>query len=111
MGKTKHNLGRKVKKSVQTYTEKRRKNNEAIKRIREKAKAKREEIQMQMVLLKEENNEIEIKIEKLRDEILFLKDVFKRRTKTDNKIMIEEIKIENMATDEANDKNMEEKKI
>lgn len=111
MGKTKHNLGRKAKESVQTYTEKRRKNNEAIKRTREKAKAKREVIHRQMVLLKEENNEIEMKIEKLRDEILFLKDIFKRRTKTNSKIMTEEIKIESMATDEANDKNLEEKKI
>jgi len=60
--------------------------------------------------LRAENDEIEMKIEKLRSEIVFLKDIFESRVKTEEEIPTGEIKIETIETDDVNEEKMEDKK-
>ena len=58
------------------YLEKRKRNNEAIKKSREKAKAKAEETQKKVNELKSDNKRLEDKISVLGKEMQFLKDIF-----------------------------------
>jgi len=58
------------------YLAKRAKNNEAIKRSREKARAKASETKEKVDALKGDNKELEDKITALGQEMKFLKDVF-----------------------------------
>merc|ERR1719317_1184834 len=58
------------------YLEKRAKNNEAIKKSREKARAKAKETQQKVDHLKKDNKRLEDKITVLGQEMQFLKEVF-----------------------------------
>ena len=58
------------------YLEKRKRNNEAIKKSREKARAKAEETQKRVTELKTDNKRLEDKINVLGKEMQFLKDIF-----------------------------------
>ena len=65
-----------VDKNDPEYLEKRKRNNEAIKKSREKAKAKAEETQRKVETLKKDNKMLEDKISVLGQEMQFLKDIF-----------------------------------
>ena len=65
-----------VDKNDPEYLEKRKRNNEAIKKSREKAKAKAEETQRKVDHFKTDNKRLEDKISVLGQEMQFLKDIF-----------------------------------
>ena len=65
-----------VDKNDPEYLEKRKRNNEAIKKSREKAKAKAEETQRKVDHFKHDNKRLEDKISVLGQEMQFLKDIF-----------------------------------
>merc|ERR1712059_151462 len=66
------------------YLEKRKKNNEAIKRSREKARQKASETQSKVETLRGENKRLEDKLMVLGQEMKFLKDVFMAHAGVDN---------------------------
>merc|ERR1712014_424115 len=78
----------KVKKQVDKddpeYKEKRARNNEAIKKSREKARAKAKYTQQKVDDLKKDNKRLEDKINVLGQEMQFLKDVFLAHTNAQN---------------------------
>lgn len=119
MGKTTHTSEKKVKKRVNKcldYNEKRQRNNEAIKKNREKARAMREETERQMSSLRTENEYMERRIQLLKDELEFLKYVYYQHTQTapaepDINTNTEHIQSETMQTEEDdNDDNIPDKK-
>ena len=65
-----------VDKNDPEYLEKRKRNNEAIKKSREKAKQKAEETQKRVDILRKDNKRLEDKINVLGQEMQFLKDIF-----------------------------------
>lgn len=65
-----------VDKNDPEYLEKRKRNNEAIKKSREKAKQKAEETQKRVDILRKDNKRLEDKISVLGQEMQFLKDIF-----------------------------------
>jgi len=60
----------------QEYEEKRARNNEAVKRSREKAKERSQEIQSNISRLRSENDSLEEKKKLLAHELKFLKELF-----------------------------------
>jgi len=58
------------------YKEKRNKNNDAVKKSRQKTKVKSEETMKKVSRLKKENEELEERIQLLSKELTFLKDIF-----------------------------------
>jgi len=70
-------LGKKeITKDDPMYKEKRDKNNDAVKRSRQKTKQKCEETMKKVNLLKNENETLEERIKLLSKELTFLKDIF-----------------------------------
>ena len=65
-----------VDKNDPEYLEKRKRNNEAIKKSREKARQKSEETQKKVDSLRKDNKRLEDKINVLGQEMQFLKDIF-----------------------------------
>ena len=65
-----------VDKNDPEYLEKRKRNNEAIRKSREKAKQKAEETQKKVEILRKDNTRLEDKINVLGQEMQFLKDIF-----------------------------------
>ena len=66
---------RRFDKSDPNYEEKRRKNNEAIRRTRAKAKAKQEETLHRLTTIKQENEELEMKISSLSSQLSMMRDI------------------------------------
>ena len=66
---------RRFDKSDPNYEEKRRKNNEAIRRTRAKAKAKQEETLNRLTSIKQENDELERKISSLGSQLTMMRDI------------------------------------
>jgi len=116
MGKTKRFKVKKVFKSASTdldYFEKRKKNNEAIKKTREKTKARREDTNQRIKHLRSENEDLESRIQKLRAELLIMKEIYEnhtnKRSQTDSEVISPGI--ETMETDEDQDyESAEDKK-
>jgi len=69
-----------IKKEDPDYLEKRKKNNEAIRKTRLKQKQKQQETQEQVNNLKEENQRVESKIREMEGQLNVLKDIFKSHT-------------------------------
>ena len=67
-------------KSKSDYSSKRERNNEAVRRSREKARQKAKETQERVTKLRVENEELEERIKLLSKELSFLKDVFMAQT-------------------------------
>ena len=65
-----------VDKNDPEYLEKRKRNNEAIRKSREKAKQKAEETQKKVEILRKDNTRLDDKINVLGKEMQFLKDIF-----------------------------------
>lgn len=81
---------RKVDKNDPNYEEKRRKNNEAIKRTRAKNKAKQEETQLKMAVLRAENTDMELKIKDLSAQLKLMKNILEAHHKQQRNALIQE---------------------
>ena len=81
---------RKVDKNDPCYEEKRRKNNEAIKRTRAKNKAKQEETQRKMTQLRSENTDLELKIKDLGAQLKLMKNILEAHHKQQRDTLIQE---------------------
>ena len=68
--------GKSIDKNDPEYLEKRKRNNEAIRKSREKAKAKASETGEKVDFYKKDNKRLEDKISVLGQEMQFLKDIF-----------------------------------
>ena len=108
MGKIRRSKVKKVSKiaiSDLDYFDKRKKNNEAIKKTREKAKARREETDRRIKHLRSENEDLESRIQKLRAELLIMKEIYENHTKkrSPSDSEIKSPGTETMETDEGED--------
>ena len=81
---------RKVDRNDPCYEEKRRKNNEAIKKTRAKAKAKQEETQRRMTQLRAENTDLELKIKDLSAQLKLMKNILEAHHKQQRDALIQE---------------------
>ena len=81
---------RKVDKNDPCYEEKRRKNNEAIKKTRAKNKAKQEETQRKMTQLRSENTDLELKIKDLGAQLKLMKNILEAHHKQQRDALIQE---------------------
>ena len=81
---------RKVDRNDPSYEEKRRKNNEAIKRTRAKNKAKQEETQRKVAHLKAENTDLELKIKDLSAQLKLMKNILEAHHKQQRDALIQE---------------------
>ena len=81
---------RKVDRNDPSYEEKRRKNNEAIKRTRAKNKAKQEETQRKVAHLKAENTDLELKIKDLSAQLKLMKNILEAHQKQQRDALIQE---------------------
>jgi len=81
---------RKVDRNDPSYEEKRRKNNEAIKRTRAKNKAKQEETQRKVAHLKAENTDLELKIKDLSAQLKLMKNILEAHQKQQRGALIQE---------------------
>lgn len=81
---------RKVDRNDPCYEEKRRKNNEAIKRTRAKNKAKQEETQRKMTQLRAENTDLELKIKDLSAQLKLMKNILEAHHKKQREALIQE---------------------
>jgi len=70
-------MSKSISKEDPDYEEKRRKNNEAIRKSREKQKQKQKETQAQVDALKQENQQYEGQIKELEGQMEMLKGIFK----------------------------------
>jgi len=70
-------MSKSISKEDPEYEEKRRKNNEAIRKSREKQKQKQKETQAQVDALKQENQQYEGQIKELEGQMEMLKGIFK----------------------------------
>merc|ERR1712072_189836 len=77
-------IARQIDKNDPEYKVKRAKNNEAIKRTRQKAKEKAMETETRLENLRTENKSMEDKIDILGKEMKFLKDVYETHMKAKN---------------------------
>ena len=76
--------GKSIDKNDPEYLEKRKRNNEAIRKSREKAKAKASETGEKVDFYKKDNKRLEDKISVLGQEMQFLKDIFLAHAATPN---------------------------
>ena len=95
---------RKVDRNDPSYEEKRRKNNEAIKRTRAKNKAKQEETQRKMAHLKAENTDLELKIKDLSTQLKLMKNILEAHQQAQSSFVSQNNKIYKLL-DELNDLN------
>eukprot|EP00090_Calanus_glacialis_P002450 TRINITY_DN11836_c0_g1_i1.p1 TRINITY_DN11836_c0_g1~~TRINITY_DN11836_c0_g1_i1.p1 ORF type:complete len:107 (-),score=35.58 TRINITY_DN11836_c0_g1_i1:105-425(-) len=77
-------IAKQINKDGPEYLEKRAKNNEAIKRTRDKAKAKATETETRLENLRTDNKRMEDKISVLDQQMKFLKDVYHTHTQAKN---------------------------
>merc|ERR1712242_646001 len=88
------------------YTEKRQKNNDAVKKSREKTRQKAKETMDKVTHLKQENEVLEERIKLLHKELVFLKDIFMTHAGSKHGITVEDLEIKNLlAEDDLDDKD------
>jgi len=82
------------------YTEKRSKNNDAVKKSREKTRMKAKETMEKVSILKQENEMLEERIKLLHKELVFLKDIFMAHAGSSHGITVEDMEIKTLLQDE-----------
>jgi len=88
------------------YVEKRAKNNDAVKKSREKTRQKAKETMDKVSHLKQENEVLEERIKLLHKELVFLKDIFMTHAGSKHGITVEDLEIKNLlAEDDLDDKD------
>merc|ERR1712025_1497394 len=82
------------------YTEKRQKNNDAVKKSREKTRQKAKETMEKVTQLKQENEMLEERIKLLAKELTFLKDIFMAHAGSSHGITVDDMEIKSLLEDE-----------
>merc|ERR1712025_1347892 len=82
------------------YTEKRQKNNDAVKKTREKTRQKAKETMEKVTQLKQENEMLEERIKLLAKELVFLKDIFMAHAGSSHGITVDDMEIKTLLQDE-----------
>lgn len=78
------------------YTEKRQKNNDAVKKSREKTRQKAKETMDKVTQLKQENEMLEERIKLLAKELTFLKDIFLAHAGSTHGITVDDMEIKGL---------------
>lgn len=78
------------------YTEKRQKNNDAVKKSREKTRQKAKETMEKVTQLKQENEMLEERIKLLAKELTFLKDIFMAHAGSAHGITVDDMEIKGL---------------
>jgi len=78
------------------YTEKRQKNNDAVKKSREKTRQKAKETMDKVSQLKQENEMLEERIKLLAKELTFLKDIFMAHAGSAHGITVDDMEIKGL---------------
>merc|ERR1711976_251458 len=79
---------RKVDKSDPKYEEKRKKNNEAIRRTRAKAKAKQEETQSRIIFLKNENEKLECRVQDMSAQMNMMREILEAHQRQQTSLLV-----------------------
>jgi len=82
------------------YTEKRAKNNDAVKKSREKTRQKAKETMEKVSQLKQENEMLEERIKLLAKELNFLKDIFMAHAGSSHGITVDDMEIKSLLEDD-----------
>jgi len=82
------------------YSEKRQKNNDAVKKSREKTRQKSKETMDKVSQLKQENEMLEERIKLLAKELSFLKDIFLAHAGSAHGIVMEDMEIKGIMEEE-----------
>jgi len=82
------------------YTEKRAKNNDAVKKSREKTRKKAKETMEKVAQLKQENEVLEERIKLLAKELTFLKDIFMAHAGSKHGIQVDDMEIKTLLEDD-----------
>jgi len=82
------------------YIEKRSKNNDAVKKSREKTRQKAKETMEKVTQLKQENEMLEERIKLLAKELTFLKDIFMAHAGSSHGITVDDMEIKSLLEDE-----------
>jgi len=82
------------------YTEKRQKNNDAVKKSREKTRQKAKETMEKVTQLKQENEMLEERIKLLAKELTFLKDIFMAHAGSAHGITVDDMEIKGLLEEE-----------
>merc|ERR1712154_452834 len=78
------------------YSEKRAKNNDAVKKSREKTRQKAKETMEKVSQLKQENEMLEERIKLLAKELVFLKDIFMAHAGSSHGITVDDLEIKGL---------------
>ena len=89
------------------YQSKRARNNEAVKRSREKARNKAKETTERVNKLKQENERLEERIKLLSKELTFLKDIFLAHAGSSHGLSLDDLDIKTLLKEEDDDEAME----
>ena len=79
---------RSVDKSDPKYEEKRKKNNEAIRKTRAKAKAKQEETQSRIIFLKNENEKLECRVQDMSAQMKMMRDILEEHKRQQTSLLV-----------------------
>lgn len=82
------------------YSEKRQKNNDAVKKSREKTRQKSKETMDKVCQLKQENEMLEERIKLLAKELSFLKDIFLAHAGSAHGIVMEDLEMKGIMEEE-----------
>lgn len=82
------------------YCEKRQKNNDAVKKSREKTRQKTKETMDKVSQLKQENEMLEERIKLLAKELTFLKDIFMAHAGSAHGITVDDMEIQGLLEDD-----------
>jgi len=91
------------------YLNKRARNNDAVKRSRQKAREKANETSSRVQKLKTENEKLEEKIKLLSKELTFLKDIFLAHAGTSHGINLEDMDVAALLKEDTDDDTFEQK--
>jgi CCAAT/enhancer binding protein (C/EBP) gamma len=89
-----------------TYCEKRNKNNEAVKKSREKTRMKAKDTMEKVSELKQENEMLEERIKLLSKELTFLKDIFMAHAGSAHGITVDDMEIKSLLEEDEVGKNL-----
>ncbi|TRY61306.1 hypothetical protein TCAL_14960 [Tigriopus californicus] len=92
------------------YLSRRARNNEAVKRSREKARQRAQETHTRVTKLKTENEMLEERIKLLSKELTFLKDIFMAHAGSSHGLCLDDLDIKNLLNDDEDDQFNNDKK-
>ena len=99
--------GKSIDKNDPEYLEKRKRNNEAIRKSREKAKAKASETGEKVDFYKKDNKRLEDKISVLGQEMQFLKDIFLTHAGSSHGLCLDDLDVKALLREDDEDNDNE----